>query len=311
MSVSAERRTAAGILLRVDAGAFASRLLASISAAGVRTRVMTVLRWQRSLDAAIDRCLKKPRIDPEVRVVLRIALAEVVLIGVPAPVSGDGAVHLIRQMGKARAAGLVNAIVRRSPGQWQEMMRDAAPDLRYSFPEWVWKRWKKNFGESAAETAMHWSQQPADLWVWFIEGEKDVEGIEAHPWLPGAYRARSRILLPALRKRDAYAMDPASQLVAHIGAGLGAGGDIVDLCAAPGGKAARIAADDTSCRVFAADLSPSRLRLGQRLFERSGVLHRLVSDATQPALAREAFDLVILDAPCSGSGTFRRHPELK
>jgi len=311
VNVSAERRTAAGILLRVGEGAFASRLLAGVSSAGIRKRVMAVLRWQRSLDEALGRCLKKSRLDPEVRIVLRLALAEVVLIGIPAPVAGDGAVRLVRRMGKSRASGLVNAVIRRAPDAWHDMMRKAGPDFRFSFPEWIWNRWRESFGEAEAEAAMCFSQEPADLWVFFPGDGADVEGLSAHPWLPEAWRAPGAALLPALRRGDAYAMDPSSQLVARLAAEAAPGGRILDLCAAPGGKSARIASMDPSIRVLAADLSLSRLRLGRNLLDRSGIRGRVVSDALLPALVPGAFDLVLLDAPCSGSGTFRRHPELK
>lgn len=274
---------------------------------------MAVLRWRRSLDEAINRCLKKSAIEAELRIILRLALAEIVEIGVPAPVAGDAAVRLVRQMGKARAAGLVNAVIRRAPGWWAKIMEDAPPDLKFSHPEWIWNRWKENFGGEAAEAAMREAQKPADLWAWFLEGAPDLEGLVAHPWLDGAFSAPARELLPVLRAGDAYAMDPSSQLIAHLVAKVhpSAGGRVLDLCAAPGGKAARIANFNPGLDVVAADLSLARLGLGRSLFERAGVAAAVVSDAGSPAFAVESFDLVLLDAPCSGSGTFRRHPELK
>lgn len=273
---------------------------------------MAVLRWRRSLDEAINRCLKKAAIEAELRIVLRLALAEIVEIGVPAPVAGDAAVRLVRQMGKGRAAGLVNAVIRRAPGWWAKIMEDAPPDLKYSHPEWIWRRWRENFGGEAAEAAMREAQKPAGLWAWFLEDAPDLEGLVAHPWLDGAISARARELLPVLKAGDAYAMDPSSQLIAHLVAKVHpAARRVLDLCAAPGGKAARIAKFNPGLDVVAADLSLGRLGLGRSLFERAGVAAAVVSDAGSPVFAAESFDLVLLDAPCSGSGTFRRHPELK
>lgn len=312
MSASADRRRAVGILLRVEGGAFASRLLASVSAPGVRSRVMAVLRWRRALDEAIDRCLRKPKLDAEIRVILRVALVEITEIGVPAPVAGDAGVRLARQMGKGRAAGLVNAVIRRAPDQWNQLMAAGSQDLCFSHPEWLWKRWKERFGAIKAEESMSWAQRPAKLWVWFLKAPAEIGDLEEHQWLPGAFTAPGTELLPALEAGEAYAMDPSSQLISHLASKVCVSeGRILDLCAAPGGKSARIATFNPALDVVAADLSLKRLALGQALFRRAGLRAAVVADAQRPAFAQNSCDLVILDAPCSGTGTFRRHPELK
>lgn len=312
MSVSADRKTAAGILLRVEGGAFASRLLGEVSSAGIRTRVMAVLRWRRTLDETLDRCLKHPKLDVEVRTVLRIALVEIVEIGVPPAVAGDAAVRLIRQMGKTRAAGLVNAVIRRAPSSWRKVLEGAPPDLRYSHPRWIWDRWRKRFGEEAATGAMQAAQIPAKLWVWWLEAAQESPTLTGHPWMSGAYTAPGRELIPALQAGQAYAMDPSSQLVAQLAAGISKNGyRVLDLCAAPGGKSARIAGINNTLEIAAADLSLGRLRLGKMLLKKAGVKALVAADSAAPAFRAGAFDLVLLDAPCSGTGTFRRHPELK
>ena len=322
MSTSVDRLKAASLLVRVDDGAFASRLLGEVSAPGVRARVMGVLRLLRPLDAAIEASSRRKvaSLDPEVRAALRLGLYEIEGLGVPAPVAGDGAVHLIRRLGRPKASGLVNAVMRRAPAHWDRLVREGDDALRHSHPEWLWRRWVRAFGREAAEQAMAASQLPAPLWVWFTDPEargrlSNEEGIELHehPWMPGALRATGSDLVGSLRKGDAYAQDPASQLVAWLTASLTpTDSRVIDLCAAPGGKTARAARDGNWGTAVAADLSLSRLRLCGRIFETGAVeVLRVVQDAARPAVAGKRWDTVVLDAPCTGTGTLRRHPELR
>jgi len=241
------------------------------------------------------------KLDAEVRIVLRLALAEVVLIGVPAPVAGDAAVYLVREMGRGRAAGLVNAVMRRAPSAYRNLLKEAPPDLKYSHPEWLWKRWSRFFGQQAAEKIMEISQTPAVPWAWALEKLDSPFPIRRHPWMPGAFTADRDHLIPLLQSGQAYAMDPSSQLVAHLAASCIKGdGRLLDLCSAPGGKTAHILRHTSRCRVISADLSIKRLRLGRRLVQRDDRFQLLVSDATNPPFDRPDFDLVLLDAPCSG-----------
>lgn len=321
MSTSADRLRAASLLVRIEDGAFASRLLGEVSAPGIRTRVLGVLRLLRSLDGAIEAASRRKghRLDPEVRAALRIGLYEIVGLGVPAAVAGDGAVRLARSLGKPRASGFVNAVIRRAPGHWNRLVREGDDAFQHSHPEWLWRRWVQNFGKERACDAMAAAQLPAPLWVWFTDG--DVAGrlrdqgieLQSHPWMPGAWRAVGTDLVGSLRNGDAYAQDPASQLVAWLAATLSSvDGQVVDLCSAPGGKTAWVSKDGSWSTVVAADLSLGRLRLAGGLFDAcGGQIHRIVQDAGQPAVVGNRWSTVILDAPCTGTGTLRRHPELR
>jgi 16S rRNA (cytosine967-C5)-methyltransferase len=321
VSTSADRLKAASLLVRIEGGAFASRLLGDISAPGVRTRVLGVLRRLRPLDAAIEAAARRKirSLDPEVRAVLRQALFEIKGLGVPAPVAGDGAVRLVRTMGRPKASGLINAVMRRAPGHWDRLMREGDDGLRNSHPDWLWRRWVRFFGEEATKRAMAAAQLPAPLWVWFADGAIGdrliSEGLELHehPWMEGAWRAAGSRLVGTLRNGDAYAQDPASQLVAFLAVALGsADGRVVDLCAAPGGKIARVVRDGHWTTAVAGDLNLGRLRLADRLLDRwSPRIMRVVQDAMAPSVVPSAWDVVVIDAPCTGTGTLRRHPELR
>lgn len=325
MSVSAERSEAARILIRVEHGAFASRLLGGLSRPGARSRVLGVLRDLRLLDAALGGASRRPldRLDPEVLTALRIGLFETVGLGVPHAVATDAAVHLVRRLGKGSAAGLVNAVLRRSADNYRRLAETAPPDLLHSHPVWLYRRWVAQFGEAPAVGMMAAAQRPAPLWVWWPDAtarEREAAAglaLRPHPWCPGAWRAEGPAapLAAAVAAGEAVAQDPASQLVAHLAVRLAEdapAAGLLDLCAAPGGKTALALSRGRWRLVAAADLRPVRARLLAKkvrsLGERAPVV---VADALRPPFAPASWEVVLLDAPCSGTGTLRRHPELR
>jgi 16S rRNA (cytosine967-C5)-methyltransferase len=289
------------------------------------SRLLGVLRWQRTLNHVLASLVRRrlDRLDPEVRTALSIGLFEATQLGVPPAVATDGAIHLVRKLGKGSAAGMVNAVLRRAPAAWHEQVATASPDLRLSHPEWLFQHWAEHFGAATAEQIMALDQAPATTWVWFTDEATQsrlrAAGAElvSHPWCPNAWAAphHTRAVIAAVQSGNAYAQDPASQLVAHIILGLGAdlpGGRLVDLCAAPGGKIALLLKHHHWSLAAALDLHPSRLNLVRQLMVRLGSsCHLLIASSEQPPLRRRSWDLVLLDAPCSGTGTLRRHPELR
>ncbi len=135
--------------------------------------------------------------------------------------------------------------------------------------------------------------------------------LESHPWCPDTWTAAEgrSDLMGRVGRGSAVVQDPSSQMVARIAVGVTNGrGRAADLCAAPGGKTALMGKLGRWDNLVAADWSPAKaLRLSMRL----GGVAVMVADAGRPGLVPGAWDLVLLDAPCSGTGTFRRHPELK
>ena len=313
---SGDRHRSARLLIRVEEGAFASRLLERETSPGVRARVMGVLRWQRSLDHLLKPCLKRPiaRLDPEVRAALRMGCFEMHQLGVPAPVATDSMVRLTRRLGKSSAAGMVNAVLRRVAAGDEP---SATPDLRWSHPEWLWRRWSEFFGAESAESAMAAATEPAQPWVWFVHNRSSSgleDGgvvLEPHPWCPEAWTAVEGRpeLMKQVQQGGVVVQDPSSQIVARIAvAATDPSGRAADLCAAPGGKTALLRKLGSWDLLVAGDVSPAKaLRLRHRL----GEVPVVVGDAGRPPLSPGAWDLVLLDAPCSGTGTLRRHPELK
>jgi 16S rRNA (cytosine967-C5)-methyltransferase len=241
-------------------------------------------------------------------------------LGVAPALATDGAVHLVKRLGCSSASGMVNAVLRKAVQSWRTTLERSSVDVQLSHPWWIYDRWMQSFGHDDTVRSMASAQERAVTWVWFADDATREElarqglTVEPHPWCPGAWSAPGDPgrLIREVTAGAAYAQDPSSQLVAHAALALSIGrGSFADLCAAPGGKTALAVRHGAWRRVAACDIRPSRARLIRGLFGREDVVSIVVADATRPPLAPRCWDLVLLDAPCTGTGTFRRHPELK
>ncbi len=327
MAAAPARLAAFAILLDVERrAAFVDELLhsARLDALARRDRalvteiVLGVLRRRGELDWMIERTARRrvAKLDPEIRAALRIGAYQLRrLERIPAHAAVSDSVELVKSAGKPRAAGLVNAVLRRLPDSLEDS-RAAGLD----YPGWMVERWRKNLGKETTRgvLAAGLSKPPAYIRLSrrFPAAETlerlQAQGVEtaASDDVPGAYRVvTGRVAgTPCEREGRLRIQNISSQATVPL-LRLQPGHTFLDLCAAPGGKTAQaIDALGGPAGVVACDLRPGRLRLLRRLGAEQAAL--VASDATRSPFTRK-FDRVLLDAPCSGTGTLAANPDIK
>jgi 16S rRNA (cytosine967-C5)-methyltransferase len=341
--ISPARVAAFRILEQVDSGAFSSGLLAAeeprlqpVDRALCHELVLGVLRWQLLLDRIVEHFSKRriESLDQPVRIALRLGLYQLrFLTRIPASAAVNESVNLVRAARLSSAGAFVNAVLRRAT---REPEYDPAAEvsdpiekvaIRTSHPAWLIERWAKWMGLDEAESFAHANNlvPPTAFRVVANKGNQSEvvsklsaagAALESSHVVEGAWRVSGAT--PLLRELSAageiYLQDEASQLVAQL---LDAkpGESVLDLCAAPGGKTTMIA-DRTGDRavVIAADRSTTRMETvaaTTKLHQLQGVKPVILDAAEQLPFARETFDRVLVDAPCSGTGTLRRNPEIR
>jgi len=269
-------------------------------AAGHRIAAM-VLRRAGSLDAVLEPYLRREP-PPAVRNALRIGAAELLLLATPAHAAVGNAVDLV----PPAFAGLVNAILRKLAAAGPALL-EGIDGERLDTPPWLWASWHAAYG-AAVRAIAHAHRQEAPLDLSLKPGAIPPPGGVLLPTGSWRYPAGTRVTdLPGYATGDFWVQDAAAALPARL-LGPRPGERIADLGAAPGGKTAQIAS--AGARVTAIERDPRRI---QRLTQN---LARLRLDATlieadlQQFEPAERFDAVLLDAPCSATGTMRRHPDL-
>jgi 16S rRNA (cytosine967-C5)-methyltransferase len=345
LSAPNPRRDAFRILRRVeDRGAYASHLLEARGAeltdprdAALLTEiVLGVLRRRAPLDHALGRVASRPlgTIDGAVLTALRVgAYALLYLDRTPDFAAVDTAVALVKEAGWSRAAGFVNGILRTIARDRAELLpRPPAPGdvdalaLYRSHPAWWVRRLVSRLGWERSDALLAANNEPAPtvLAVWPTSGTPAelaaslaVEGVVVAPcrFVPEALRVVSGVPQRSARFRDGafWIQDEASQLATRV-LGPAVGPVTLDACSAPGGKTLALAARTIpGGLVVAADRSAARLaRLTQNLSRLNVSDVAVVAcDTSRVDAFKGPFDDVLVDAPCSGTGTLRRHPEIR
>ena len=260
-----------------------------------------VLRRAGTLDAVLEPFLRKEPPEP-VRHVLRIGAAGLLLLETPGHAAVATAVALARARGLTPFAGLVNAVLRRVAETGAAAMAELdAP--RLDTPAWLWASW----GEHARAIALA-HQREAPLDVTLRPGAAVPEGGEVLPTGSVRFRAGTRVAdIAGFAAGDCWVQDVAAALPAKLLA-VQTGEHVADLCAAPGGKTAQLAA--AGALVVAVERDADRLaRLRDNLRHWHLQAETVQADATDWQPPR-LFDAVLLDAPCSATGTIRRHPDV-
>jgi 16S rRNA (cytosine967-C5)-methyltransferase len=312
--------------------------------AGLATELtLGVLRWQRLLDFLIDRHLAKANkaLDPEVRIALRLGVYQLnFLTRVPARAAVHESVELVKSARKRSAAPLVNAILRkaakdssnrRSPGDAvtaflsKDLPLADRLGIQHSHPTWLVERWLRAFGEERTGALLDSNNSVPSLSAYLLDPQRQDETLSALQKAgtdikPGHLLRESWTLeggnpasTEAMRRGWIAIQDEASQAVAHL-VGVKPGETVLDLCAAPGGKTLRLALDaGPAGHVVAADLHAHRVRAMAERIERAGIrnVETMTLDAAGPLPLDRLFDRILVDVPCSGTGTLARHPEIR
>jgi 16S rRNA (cytosine967-C5)-methyltransferase len=277
----------------------------------------TVLRRLGQVDGVIAHCLDRPLPDKAAKGlnILRTGMAQILFMDTPPHAAVDRTVDQFSGRVLASYRKLANAVMRRAGREGAALVaeQDAA---RLNTPEWLWQSWQAAFGDETCRriAEMHAVEPVLDITV---RDEPDIwaERLAAEILPTGTLRRETGGLVRDLAGfadgawwvQDAAAALPAQLLTGALGPSA-AGMTVADLCAAPGGKTAQLAA--TGMKVTAVDRSPARMRRLKENLDRLGLTADMVEAPAEQWQPSEPFDAILLDAPCTATGTIRRHPDI-
>ena len=276
-----------------------------------RLLVATTLRRLGQLDAAIDACLRHALTgDPTARHILRLGAVQLLFLETPPHAAVDATVALADTGRAAKLKGLINAVLRRLAREGAALI-DAQDAARRALPDWLWRSWTGSYGEpqTRAIIAVLMQDPPLDLsvrddpagWAMRLEGTLLPTGtVRRH----GGGDIEQ---LPGFAEGAWWVQDAAAALPARL-LGPVAGRRVADLCAAPGGKTAQLAA--AGARVIAVDRAAKRLDRLRANLARLRLDADIVAADAATWQAGVPLDAILLDAPCSATGASRRHPDV-
>lgn len=274
----------------------------------VRLLLATTVRRLGEIDTVLGQLIERD--NPGARQALRLGATQLLFLGTPAHAAVDTSVRLVEQMVGPHLKGFVNAVLRRLAREGVALLGDRDP-ARLNTPQWLWDSWAQSYGEEAtrAIAAAHLVEAPLDItprsnaefWAGRLDGELLPTGTIRRAG------GGSIAELPGFAEGAWWVQDAAAALPARLLGDI-AGKRVADLCAAPGGKTMQLCA--AGAQVTAVDISARRMtRLGENL-TRMGFSAELVSADASKWTPAEKFDAILIDAPCSGTGTLRRHPDI-
>jgi 16S rRNA (cytosine967-C5)-methyltransferase len=335
-AVTAARAVAAEICVDLRRGEFLDqsfdRRIAPLDARDrrwTRELVYGMLRHRGWIDAILSERVRGglARLDPDVIDLLRLGVYQLTNMGsVPAYAAIAQTVELAKRRHGIGASKLVNAVLRRTDREREGLVPASPQDavealsLKYSHPRWLVARWVERWGEQDTERllTLNNAEAPIVLRPYGIVREQleamlEEAGVHVGdaPYVSQSIAISGGITLTelgAFKKGLFFVQDPAATLVTEYAA-IPTGATVADLCAAPGGKALELSR--TAGTVIAGDKSLARLQrllANVRRLETTNI-YPFVGDAGEPAI--RPVDAVLIDVPCTGTGTFRRHPDAR
>lgn len=295
--------------------------------------VLGTLRWLKRLDHVLVSASgrKFDQIQADLLGVLRVAIYQLLFLDrVPPHAIVSEAVDQAHRRSHRGAASFVNAVLRRiardpRPEAWPVDLPTPAERLAVetSHPEILVRRWLDRFGEGPTRSLLDASNRPKPMHLLAFRGKGGREllaeslideGVEVVPSrlspLGLVVRSGQPLATTAFRRGDFYIQDEAAQAVSLVPKPR-PGERVLDAAAAPGGKGLALVAAEPTVRLTAADIAPARLGTLAANLRRLDVAASVVAASASSSPFRDRFDRVIVDFPCSGTGTLRKHPELK
>jgi 16S rRNA (cytosine967-C5)-methyltransferase len=289
------------------------------------------VRWFFELEACLDGLLDRPgaRQDPEVRALLLVGLFQLLHGATPEHAAVSETVEAARALGRPRAAGLVNAVLRRFQRERDAILAGAyrSRSARHAHAEWMLDAFARDWPEHWESIAAAGNAEPP-MWLRVNARRGSREGYRARladaglaaqpaDFAPEALRLAEPVdvhALPGFADGDVSVQDAAAQLAPRLLAAA-AGMRVLDACAAPGGKACHVAElEPALAELVALDADAARAARIESNLARLGLSARVVvGDAADPAgwWDGATYDRILLDVPCSGTGVIRRHPDIK
>ena len=281
-------------------------------------------------------CSQRPgHLEPVILNILRIGGYQILFMDkIPHRAAVNEAVEMVKRHGRPKAAGLVNAVLRKFVANWLDM--PALPNdnpasrlsVRYSHPKWLVQRLLDRLGEEETERFLQCDNEIVPTTIQTnrlkitdeeLEKELHLSGItvERHPWLDGCFLVSGTGDLERLKAfQQGYFLvqDAAARLVA-LAAQPTPGSRVMDVCAAPGGKSFSTAIDmENRGEILSCDIHPHKLSLMERNAQRLGItcVRTALADGREPHVSWQGqADLVIADVPCSGLGIIRKKPDIR
>jgi 16S rRNA (cytosine967-C5)-methyltransferase len=297
----------------------------------LRTLVYDSVRWYIRLDALLSKLLARPqqRLEPEVRALAIVGLCQLLHTDIPPHAAVAETVNAARVLGRPRAAGLLNAILRRCQRDGAKLLADIdqSTALRTSHPQWLVDALFADFPQDAPAILDANNARPP-FWIRVNRTRPDAASYRQRLEAAGIGVARAMFAdetllleravdvgaLPGFHDGDVSVQDAAAQLAARL-VGPRPRERILDACAAPGGKTGHLLELQTEiAELVALDVSQTRLRRVKENLDRLRVGATLLAgDAEKPAdwWDGRPFDRILLDVPCSATGVIRRHPDIK
>ncbi|MBT4739720.1 MAG: RsmB/NOP family class I SAM-dependent RNA methyltransferase [Rhodospirillaceae bacterium] len=281
----------------------------------VRHLVATTLRRLGQIDAVLKTFTTRAP-PAQVEDILRLGTAQILFLETAPHAAVDTSVGLVKRVRQPRLTGLVNAVLRKVAATGQDIVADQNWP-RLNTPGWLWDGWTKAYGETTAHRMgeAHLAAAPLDLTVKDpASSEKWAKDLEAELLPTGSLRHTASGMiqdLPGFAEGAWWVQDAAAAMPARIllqATATSTDSRVADLCSAPGGKTLQLAA--AGRQVTSMDSSETRLTRVQENLDRMSLKAEIVHADMMRWTPPQLFNAVLLDAPCSATGTLRRHPDL-